>query len=226
LESPEIPAAYLEVANLVRALPRPGSIDPIQLEFPTSNNREGALLRAQRVIHEVHSIAEGSGPIENLNTLFLSKTMGVNTIVAGLETVPKLWDISRLSEQDVGKFCNLYRDVCVKIGPVEPRVIALLNLTEILDQVLKSGNISLVSPDLLLEVWSSLPLSSINPALANAVIRISGCIIAILCRAQVVTPEGIKNWGHMMADAGLDDKVSEGEASDIRSLTTKTFAGF
>ncbi|EXA49967.1 hypothetical protein NW761_000836 [Fusarium oxysporum] len=218
LESPEIPAAYLEVANLVRALPRPGSIDPIQLEFPTSNNREGALLRAQRVIHEVHSIAEGSGPIENLNTLFLSKTMGVNTIVAGLETVPKLWDISRLSEQDVGKFCNLYRDVCVKIGPVEPRVIALLNLTEILDQVLKSGNISLVSPDLLLEVWSSLPLSSINPALANAVIRISGCIIAILCRAQVVTPEGIKNWGHMMADAGLDDKDFDTRLATVESL--------
>uniref|UniRef100_A0A0D2XDB7 DUF2428 domain-containing protein n=1 Tax=Fusarium oxysporum (strain Fo5176) TaxID=660025 RepID=A0A0D2XDB7_FUSOF len=218
LVSPEIPAAYLEVANLVRALPRPGSIDPIQLEFPTSNNREGALLRAQRVIHEVHSIAEGSGPIENLNTLFLSKTMGVNTIVAGLETVPRLWDISRLSEQDVGKFCNLYRDVCVKIGPVEPRVIALQNLTEILDQVLKSGNISLVSPDLLLEVWSSLPLSSINPALANAVIRISGCIIAILCRAQVVTPEGIKNWGHMMADAGLDDKDFDTRLATIESL--------
>ncbi|RKK97536.1 hypothetical protein BFJ68_g13973 [Fusarium oxysporum] len=218
LDSPEIPAAYLEVANLVRALPRPGSIDPIQLEFPTSNNREGALLRAQRVIHEVHSIAEGSGPIENLNTLFLSKTMGVNTIVAGLETVPRLWDISRLSEQDVGKFCNLYRDVCVKIGPVEPRVIALQNLTEILDQVLKSGNISLVSPDLLLEVWSSLPLSSINPALANAVIRISGCIIAILCRAQVVTPEGIKNWGHMMADAGLDDKDFDTRLATVESL--------
>jgi hypothetical protein len=149
--------------------------------------------------------------------------MGVNTIVAGLGTVPKLWDVSRFSEQDVGKFCNLYRDVCVKIGPVEPRVIALQNLTEVLDHVLKSGNISYVSPDLLLEVWSSLPLSSINPALANAVTRISGCIIAILSRAQVVTPAGIKNWGHMMADAGLDDKVSDGEASDIRSLTTKPF---
>lgn len=207
LDSPEIPAAYLEVANLVRVLPRPGAVDRLQLEFPAFNKREGALLRAQRVIHEVHSIAEGSGQIEDLNTLLLGKTMGVNTIVAGLETIPKLWDTSRLSGQDVNHFCNLYRDVCLKIGPAEPRVIALQNLTDILDQILKSGNLDLVSPDLLSQIWNSLPLSSLNPALANAIIRISGCITGILSKSQAITAEGIKNWGHMVADAGLDDKV-------------------
>ena len=101
--------------KLVRALPRPGTAERLQFEFPAFNRREGALLRAQRVIHEVHSIAEGSGQVEDINTLLLSKTMGVNTIVAGLETIPKLWNISRLSEQEVNQFCNLYRDVCLKI---------------------------------------------------------------------------------------------------------------
>ncbi|WZH44845.1 putative death-receptor fusion protein-domain-containing protein [Fusarium acuminatum] len=218
LDSPEIPAAYLEVANLVRVLPRPGAVDRVQLEFPAFNKQEGALLRAQRVIHEVHSIAEGSGQVEDLNTLLLSKTMGVNTIVAGLETIPKLWDTSRLSGQDVNHFCNLYRDVCLKIGPAEPRVIALQNLTDILDQILKSGKLDLVSPDLLSQIWNSLPLSSLNPALANAIIRISGCITGILSKSQVITAEGIKNWGHMVADAGLDDKDFDTRLATVESL--------
>ncbi|KAF5018056.1 hypothetical protein F66182_9980 [Fusarium sp. NRRL 66182] len=219
LDSPEIPAAYLEVVNIVRVLPRPGGTGRLQLEFPAFNKREGALLRTQRVIHEVHPISEGSGSIENLATLLLSKkTLGVNTIVAGLETIPKLWDISKLSERDVTQFCNLYRDVCLKIGPAEPRVIALQNLTNILDQVLKSKNLSLVSSDLLSQIWHCLPLSSLNPALANAVIRISGCITAILSRTQVVSAKGIENWGHMMADAGLDDKDFDTRLAAAESL--------
>lgn len=207
LESPEIPAAYLEVVNMVRALPRPSAVERLHFEFPAFNKREGALLRAQRVIHEVHCIAESSGQIEDLNTLLLSKTMGVNTIVAGLETIPKLWNTLRLSEQEVNQFCNLYHDVCLKIGPAEPRVIALQNLTDILDQVIKSRSFGLVSADLLSQIWNSLPLSLLNPALANAIIRISGCITAILSKTKAISAEGIKNWGHMVADAGLDDKV-------------------
>ncbi|KAJ4268477.1 hypothetical protein NW762_002540 [Fusarium torreyae] len=218
LASPEIPAAYLEVVNLVRVLPRPGAVERLQFEFPEFKKREGALLRAQRVIHQVHSIAEGSGTIEDLNTLLLGKTSGVNTIVAGLETIPKLWDTSRLSEQDVNQFCNLYRDVCLKIGPAEPRVIALQNLTIILDQVLKSGTLDLVSSEMLSPIWNSLPFSSLNPALANAVIRISGCIIAILSKTQAITEEGVKNWGHMVADAGLDDKDFDTRLATVESL--------
>ncbi|KAH7188835.1 putative death-receptor fusion protein-domain-containing protein [Fusarium flagelliforme] len=218
LESPEIPAAYLEVVNLVRALPRPGAVERLHFEFPAFNKKEGALLRAQRVIHEVHSIAEGSGQIDDLNALLLSKTMGVNTIVAGLDTIPKLWNVSRLSEQEVNQFCNLYRDVCLKIGPAEPRVIALQNLTDILDQVIKSKNFGLVSADLLSEIWNSLPLSLLNPALANSIIRISGCITAILSKKRAVSGEGIKNWGHMVADSGLDDKDFDTRLATVESL--------
>ncbi|EKJ75089.1 hypothetical protein NXS19_011936 [Fusarium pseudograminearum] len=218
LDSPEIPATYLEVVNLVRALPRPGAVERLQFEFPVFNKREGALLRAQRVIHEVHSIAEGSGQVEDINALLLSKTMGVNTIVAGLETIPKLWNISRLSEQEVNQFCNLYRDVCLKIGPAEPRVIALQNLTDILDQVIKSGNFDLVSADLLSQVWNSLPLSLLNPALANAIVRISGCITAILSKTKAISAEGVKNWGHMVADAGTDDKDFDTRLATVESL--------
>lgn len=219
LDSPEIPAAYLEVVNLVRVLPRPKGVAPLGFEYPEDNVRESALLRAQRVIHEVHSIAESNDSIENLNALLLSKTLGVNTIVAGLETIPKLWGASKLLESKVNEFCNLYRDVCLKIGPAEPRVIALQNLTDILDQLLKTKNVGAVSPTLLFQIWSSLPLSLLNPALANAVIRVSGCISAILRKSQAISAAGLQNWGHMMADAGLDDKVCKTHSPLIQLLT-------
>ncbi|KAJ4197938.1 hypothetical protein NW755_000632 [Fusarium falciforme] len=218
LDSPEIAAAYLEVVNLVRVLPRPKGVAPLGFEFPEDNVRESALLRAQRVIHEVHSISESNDPVENLNTLLLSKTLGVNTIVAGLETIPKLWPASNLSESKVNEFCNLYQDVCLKIGPAEPRVIALQNLTDILDQLLKTNNVGAVSPTLLSQVWSSLPLSLLNPALANAVIRVSGCISAILRKSQAISAAGVQNWGHMMADAGLDDKDFDTRLAAAESL--------
>ncbi|KAL6356365.1 hypothetical protein LRP88_09961 [Fusarium phalaenopsidis] len=218
LDSPEIAAAYLEVVNLVRVLPRPKGVAPLGFEFPEDNARESALLRAQRVIHEVHSISESNDPVENLNTLLLSKTLGVNTIVAGLETIPKLWGASKLSESKVNEFCNLYRDVCLKIGPAEPRVIALQNLTDILDQLLKTKNVGAVSPTLLSQIWSSLPLSLLNPALANAVIRVSGCISAILRKSQAISAAGLQNWGHMMADAGLDDKDFDTRLAAAESL--------
>ncbi|KAI8671322.1 hypothetical protein NCS57_00607000 [Fusarium keratoplasticum] len=218
LDSPEIAAAYLEVVNLVRVLPRPKGVAPLGFEFPEDNVRESALLRAQRVIHEVHSIFESNDPVENLNILLLSKTLGVNTIVAGLETIPKLWRASKLSESKVNEFCNLYRDVCLKIGPAEPRVIALQNLTDILDQLLKTKNVGAVSPTLLSQIWSSLPLSLLNPALANAVIRVSGCISAILRKSQAISAAGLQNWGHMMADAGLDDKDFDTRLAAAESL--------
>ena len=167
----------------------------------------------------MHSISESNDPVENLNTLLLSKTLGVNTIVAGLETIPKLWRASKLSESKVNEFCNLYRDVCLKIGPAEPRVIALQNLTDILDQLLKTKNVGAASPTLLSQIWSSLPLSLLNPALANAVIRVSGCISAILRKSQAISAAGLQNWGHMMADAGLDDKVCKTHSPSNQLLT-------
>ncbi|KAJ4170239.1 hypothetical protein NW754_006379 [Fusarium falciforme] len=170
------------------------------------------------VVNLVHSISESNDPVENLNTLLLSKTLGVNTIVAGLETIPKLWPASNLSESKVNEFCNLYQDVCLKIGPAEPRVIALQNLTDILDQLLKTNNVGAVSPTLLSQVWSSLPLSLLNPALANAVIRVSGCISAILRKSQAISAAGVQNWGHMMADAGLDDKDFDTRLAAAESL--------
>ncbi|KAK7425361.1 hypothetical protein QQZ08_008147 [Neonectria magnoliae] len=205
LDSPEIAAAYLEVVNMVRALPR-AEVTCIQFEFPTFGKSESALLRAQRVIHEIYSASESGSSVESLRTLLLVKQLGVNSLVTGLETIRKLWDAPKLSNADLSDFCDLYMEVCLTIGPAEPRVVALQNLTELLDHSLKRNYTAALSSASLSQIWNSLPSGLLNPVLTNAVVRISGCIMAVLRQRQGVSVSGLQAWGHMIADAGSDDK--------------------
>ncbi|KAK7414512.1 hypothetical protein QQX98_006623 [Neonectria punicea] len=206
LDSPEIAAAYLEVVNMVRALSRPEAVERIQFEYPTFGKSESALLRAQRVIHEIYSASKSRSTVASLRTLLLVEQLGVNSLVTGLETIPKLWDASKLSNANLSDFCDLYMEVCLTIGPAEPRVVALQNLTELLDHALKRNSTGSLSSASLSQIWNSLPSGLLNPALANAVVRISGCIMAVLRQRQGVSVSGLQAWGHMMADAGSDDK--------------------
>ncbi|KAL6403743.1 hypothetical protein AUP68_13113 [Ilyonectria robusta] len=220
LNSPEIAAAYLEVVNMVRALPRPEAAGRLQFEFPIFGKSQSALLRGQRVIHEVYSASESGTPVENLRDLLLVQKMGVNSLVVGLETIPKLWNVSTFSETDLSSFCDLYLDVCLAIGPAEPRVVALQNLTELLYHSLKTNTTSALSASSLSRLWNSLHSGLLNPGLTNAVIRISGCIMAILRQRQGVSVAGIQNWGHMMSDMGLDDKDFDTRLAAAESLAS------
>lgn len=88
-------------------------------------------------------------------------------------------------------------------------MLALRNLTEVLDSAGADADDALPSLSSLSLLWNSFPASALlSPALANAVIRVSGCVMAVLYRRGDVSDAGLQNWGHMMAAAGLDDKVS------------------
>lgn len=206
LPSPEVAAAYMEVINMVRALPNPEARTITSFEVPTGQ-QEGALLKAQLVVYKVHEAFNSSSPLDDLRTLLFSERVGVNSLIPALETIPKLWDVTKISESQLLGFYDIYTEVCFKIGPAEPRVLALHNLTEILDQLLKADQWKQLSTSSLAQLWNHLPTSLLNPALANAITRISGCLVAILRQSQDISPLGIQHWGSMVADAGLDDKV-------------------
>ncbi|KAH7162646.1 putative death-receptor fusion protein-domain-containing protein [Dactylonectria estremocensis] len=221
LDSPEITGAYLEVVNLMRSLTSlEDTAERVQFEFPTFGKPESALLRAQRVTHDVYSAYESKTPAESLRNVLLAEHMGVNSLVVGLKTLPRLWAVSKLSDADLTSFCDLYLDICLVIGPAEPRVVALQNLTDLLYHSLKTDNTAVISTLSLSQVWNSLHSGMLNPGLANAVIRISGCIIAILRQRQSVSAAGLQNWGHMVADAGLDDKDFDTRLAAAESLSS------
>lgn len=206
LESPDVAAAYMEVVNMVRALPRSEGTALPKFEIP-SGKPESALLRTQLVIYKVYSAYESAHPTQELRSVLFDTRFGVNSLIPALETIPQLWSVTKISDAQLIEFCDLYMEVCFRIGPAEPRVIALRNLTEILDQLLKTQQLSHVPVSSLAQLWNSLPSSLLNPALSNAIIRISGCMVAVLKQNQASSPAGLENWGLLMADAGLDDKV-------------------
>ncbi|KAI5465811.1 putative death-receptor fusion protein-domain-containing protein [Mariannaea sp. PMI_226] len=217
LDSPEIAAAYLKVVNMVRALP---GTERMQFEIPVFGERDGALLKEQKLIHEIFAASQSEDLVESLRQLLLGKHLGVNSLIVGLETIPKLYAVSRLTDAQLSGFCELYLDICLVIAPAEPRVVALQNLTEILDHSMKAQNTTILSSSSLSQIWNSLPSSLLNPALGNAIIRISGCIMAILRQQQGVSATGLQNWGHMIADAGLDDKDFDTRLAAVESLVS------
>ncbi|CAM1505583.1 Fc.00g112200.m01.CDS01 [Cosmosporella sp. VM-42] len=226
LASPDIAAAYTEILNLVRTLPRPESDGLPVFEIPTSEH-ETALLRIQIVIHRVYSASESNDPTRELRSLLFENHLGVNSLIPALETIPQLWDVSKTSEALLVDFCEFYMEVCFRVGPAEPRVIALRNLTEILDYLLQTQKLSQLPLSGFFQLWSSLPSSLMNPALANAILRVSGCVLAIIGQNQGTSAADLQNWGDMMAGAGLDDKDFDtrlAAAESLRSFFTVTEA--
>lgn len=166
-----------------------------------------ALLKKQRIINDVSAASKNTEQVEKLRVLFLNSHVGVNSMVAALETMPPLWHTSSTADSALAGLVSLYVDVCLQTGLVEAQVVAVTNLAEVLDQLLLDGKLDKVPSSSLRELWVGLPLRPMNPALSNAVIRASGCIMAVLRHSQEVTTVGLRTWGLMMADAGLDDEV-------------------
>jgi hypothetical protein len=66
----------------------------------------------------------------------------------------------------------------------------------------------------LTHLWATIARQSMRPTLSNAIIRITGTLPAALISRQgenlLPSPSSsLENWGDMMADAGLDDKVRQ-----------------
>ncbi|KAL3964384.1 hypothetical protein ACCO45_001388 [Purpureocillium lilacinum] len=190
---PEIAAAYLAVVNLIWVVGRSASLalPPITVTMPS--NSGSALLRHQQVIYAMHDAATKSHPVRRIRELLLDQGPAADCSVTGLETLPS----TRL---------------------IEAQVVAVQNLADIVDELLRRDEAQGLSTGRLVELWSTLSSRSLNPALANAVIRASGSIVAALGRRQDASKISVHDWGLMMADAGLDDKTFDTRFAAAESL--------
>ncbi|PNY24798.1 Uncharacterized protein TCAP_05260 [Tolypocladium capitatum] len=215
---PDIAAAYFEVVNQIWAFENANSkpLSPFKVTIPA--NMGSALLRNQRAIHDVYIASSENNSVERLRTLLLDQRVGIDSLVTALETLPKLWEGSSTSEQTLIRLCGFYIDICLKTGLVEAQVVAVRNLGEIIDQLLCRGNVDTLPTRPLVELWIALASRPMSPALSNAVIRASGCIVAVLRKSPGAPSVGVQNWGRMMADAGLEDKTLDTRLAAIGSL--------
>ena len=206
---PEIAAALFEAVNHIWAFERANSkpLSPFKVIMPASTG--SALLRSQKVIHDVYIASSEDGAVERLRDLLLNQKVGNDSFIVALETLPKLWTTTSTSEQYRIQLCGFYIDVCLKSGLVEAQTVAVQNLSEIMDQLIRQGEVDTLPTTPLVELWTALSSRPMNPALSNAVIGASGAIVAALRKSPEAPSVDVQNWGRMMADAGSEEKVCE-----------------
>lgn len=140
----------------------------------------------------------------------------INVACAMLEAI-SFSDLAQTGMAPSG-LANIYLDVCFTTSATEPRTVALEGLASLMDKLLShtpddSTLSALPTEETLFALWSDIHQKPINPALSDAIIRVSGPLLATsLIRARGQVDENLarrlSSWGTMMSDAGVSDRVS------------------
>lgn len=204
---PDIIAAYLEVVNTIWQFQLQNSLPMQPAAVTTSSASSLALFKTQKVINDILLASQARDPMASLRDVLLGDQLGVNTLVTALETIPKIWSTTDSHESKLLSLLTLYIDVVLGTTFVDAQTVAVENLAEVLDALLKGKHADKLPTSKLIDLWTCLPMQPMNPALSNAVIRASGGIVAALYVTGNVQPSGLSNWGLMIFEAGLEDKV-------------------
>ncbi|KAL7821559.1 putative death-receptor fusion protein domain-containing protein [Trichoderma aethiopicum] len=215
---PEIIAAYLEVINMIwmSQISRSQPLQPPKVLIPTKN--VSALLKSQSIISRILSASQEEDPVDKVKALVFGSRLGADTMVAALESIQKLWHSASTPDHIRVSLCDLYVEVCLKTSFMEPQVVAIENLVELMNQLIAEDKLDSLPVDSLKSMWAVLPQRSLNPSLSNAIVRVSGCLVALMSHAKRLSTSALRAWGTMMADAGSDDKSFDTRFAAAQSL--------
>ncbi|CAI6088687.1 unnamed protein product [Clonostachys chloroleuca] len=221
IHCPDILAAYVEVINLIWSL-----LSSLESEFPSktlevsiSTSSDSALLKIQRIKHQMLAAKFSDSSLDVVNTLLLGNKVGVNTMLTALETLPQLWNVSSASSEVLAQFSGLYIDICLENSSLDVQAIALENLADIIEHFLAQTKDTELLRSLPLEqLLESLLSHTLNPSLSNAILRVSGSAVALMKLFGRLSTSKLQSWGIMMADAGLDDKTFDSRFASAQSL--------
>lgn len=204
---PDILAAYLEVVNQTSGFGLVQSIPTGEISISTSPFCASALLKIQQTTYDLYASHNTTTLTRNLREILLGGKNGADTTVAALELLPNLWKISSTSDTTLSELCGFYIDTCLSTNESGPRAAALQNLAPIMDHLLSKKRFDLLEPSALQVVWKLLSLRSMSPSVSNALLRVSGCVVAVMNQTKQLSTAGLEGWGYMMASAGQDDEV-------------------
>lgn len=217
---PENEAALLEILNLLPQPPQatPSPVADIDTTIPSTQHHQHALLAMHASLHLLHTTPSVPTLGEHVLSLLLpnnATTSDVNTATRLLESLPSIIPTTSTMTKDL---CALYTKIITHaVSAPEARAQALLNLSAIVDSTLTGGNgdiDALPSADTIQQAWSSLQAKGeMNPTLGCAVIRASGCFMALLAH-KTTSPDSsqedhrLRSWGQMISNALEIDNVS------------------
>ncbi|KAL0930859.1 HEAT repeat protein [Colletotrichum truncatum] len=213
-DCPDIRAAYLEVQNLISLfnLTSPQST-PASIAQPP----QSALLRTQLAISAVHINPAASSLRE---TLLSTSGTSVEATITTLETLASIRH-PRLSPEEAASYSHLYTDLALSTSHPDSRAAALNNLAETLDLVLSSNRADLLpTSESLVSLWQDASSKAMNPNLSNAVIRVSGPLMAALVSRGAAEASGLRGWGRMMSSAGEDSSPFDTRIAAVASLAS------
>ena len=217
---PDILAAHLEVLNALsrfelgsaeQSLDDVGKVGSLIVSGSDAEARS-ALLKLQLGIQQIYQSA-ALGDMKSLtrSVVDISRT-SPNTATAMLESIPKVMS-GRLSVSASSQLSELYIEACLHAITPDVRSTALQNLADSLDYLLEhEALVQIPATPSLLALWRTVESRPLGPNLSEAIIRASGPIMAAFVTResedQSLVSSRVAPWGLMMADAGLDDKVS------------------
>ncbi|KAI5928616.1 putative death-receptor fusion protein-domain-containing protein [Camillea tinctor] len=130
-------------------------------------------------------------------------------------------------------FVNMYLQVCFETEAPEPRTLALENLASLMDHILRAGlgktAYDLPSDEQLSKLWADLHEKPMNPSLGDAIVRVSGPIMAtVISRTDGHITDSrarwLHNWGAMISEAGMADRTFDTRISAVQAIASLSTA--
>ncbi|KAI1312154.1 putative death-receptor fusion protein-domain-containing protein [Xylaria venustula] len=232
----EVQAVYIDILNFmaktVKTQPKWSLPDPIisrtrhsmgQQPLALLNIRTGeAIIR-----HAMEKIGEdGSNTLDQ--ELKITLATDINVACGMLEAISSI-DFPQ-TQVAQSRLATTYLDVCLATEAPEPRTAALEALSSLIDEILSSTSegcaLNTVPPEqIMLALWADLQCKPINSALSDAIIRVSGPLIATyLVRAGGQVDESLaqrlENWAGLVSDAGAADRTFDTRLAAVAAINS------
>lgn len=211
----EIQAAYTEILNLVSGFEGDTLASTIdtdsvergpQVKFSATGPVRGALLENQLTVQKVYQSRE-TGDIRRLISE-MNDIASPEAAVGMLEAIPRVYQ-GELDTKVAEVLCRLFLVASSGGGSLESRAVAMENLAERMDSLIQRGSQHATPfPSDLARVLVQSAEEPMNASLSNALIRLSGCIMATnLWMPNPSCQVDVTNWTAMIADAAHEDQV-------------------
>lgn len=181
------------------------------------NSRAGTLALRKAAVSGV------SGDLSALKTcLFDALDADIDTACALLDATPGYW-----GQAQTPALCKLYLEVCQHTQIPEARAGALTNLAELMAASIATGDLQALPPAADLDAFQLSLQDHINPALANAILLVSGPIIALHTLQHTgqlsffTFEQRLRAWGAALADA-----LHASKTFDMRMAAAKALQSF
>ncbi|GAP87413.1 putative heat repeat protein [Rosellinia necatrix] len=232
----EVQAVYIDILNYMaksfQVLPDLRLWDVSIIGTPRSSERESVALLNIRMGETVVQQALGTTNEERGNSLdqelIFSLENDVNVACGMLESISNI-DMPH-TEEARSRLTTAYLKVCSTTKAPEPRAAALGGLASLIDVLLSSTSKdhtlrTVLTEEALLTLWSDLHQKPMNPGLLDAIIRVSGPLIAIrLIRSQGQVDESfaqrLRSWGAMMSVAGIADRNFDTRMASVEAINS------